>query len=278
MQKTRVSTPVWNPPPLVDLSRGFCTCVFTQNNLWEVHDSHWSDRNTSGPRGPGACGRACLALPCPGCGWPRRGSREGPWPLPRPRSRPPRSTGPPVPAGSPAPCRAAGGPAASWGSWSAAATPCPDSCHYSSSAAGYWPRWLTAPKGSQLSLTSEVDKEGGVAPTNSRPRPGPLPPDREGAAPNAWRAKPTPASGRAPGPRLRPGFVGTGSLEYGDEPYGSAHARGAGKRRGAQRGPGSDPHPDLGGSFPDYEGGKRCGPHHKLTFQSRRVPFKVYFI
>lgn len=73
--------------------------------------------------------------------------RGGPCPLrprrarlPRPGYTPaPRTVGP-VPAGFPAPCRAAGCPAVSWGSWSAAAAPCPDSCHSSSSAAGYWPR------------------------------------------------------------------------------------------------------------------------------------------
>lgn len=129
----------------------------------------------------------------PGCG-----ARRGPLPSAR-RLRPP-SLGPApplpggaVPAGSPAPCQAAGGPAASWGSWSAAATQCPGICHYSSSAAGYWPRSPAVPKASLSSLATLGDREGGAAPTDSGPRPDPLRPARECTAPNAWRATP-PAS------------------------------------------------------------------------------------
>lgn len=117
-------------------------------NQGPTHSFKFSGRNTCGkrmistdlvtspptPRERGARGLARAA---------RARLRAGPLPsrAPGPRSPSPRGAeAGPVPAGCPAPCPAAGGPAASWGSWSAAAAPCPGTCHYSSWAAGYWPR------------------------------------------------------------------------------------------------------------------------------------------
>lgn len=94
-----------------------------------------------------------------------------------------------ISAGSPAPCRAAGGPAVSWGSWSAAAAPCRGTGRCSSSAADHGPRLPAAGGSSTVSLSSRCGMAGEEGATSSGPRTGPPTPARKGAAPNAWLAK-----------------------------------------------------------------------------------------
>lgn len=90
----------------------------------------------------------------------------------------------PVPAGSPAPCRAAGGPAASWGRRSAAAAPCRGICRCSGCSEGYPPLPPTAPPASD----TPGGRESGPPSRNCRRRPAPPPRAPEGTAPNAWWA------------------------------------------------------------------------------------------
>lgn len=109
----------------------------------------------------------------------------------------------PVPAGSPAPCRTAGGPAASSGSWSAAATPCHGICRLSSCSGGCPPRPRIVPRASSSSPDTLGGWANGLAPRSSQPRRPPPPRAREGTAPSAWwtsRAEPS-----AHGPRQPPG-------------------------------------------------------------------------
>lgn len=125
--------------------------------------------------------------------------RAGP-PRPAPaRPRWPR----PVPAGSPAPCRAAGGPAASWGSWSAAAAPCRGICRGSRCSGGCPPPPPTAPPASSSLPGTPGGRDSGPASRSSRQRPAPPPRAREGAAPNAWWA--TQADSSARGAPQQPG-------------------------------------------------------------------------
>lgn len=110
----------------------------------------------------------------------------------------------PVPAGSPAPCRTAGGPAASLGSWSAAAAQCHGICRFSGCSGGCRLRPQSVPRASSSSPDTPGGWENRLAPISSQPRRRPPSRAREGAAPNAWwmtRADPS-----AQGPRLLPGI------------------------------------------------------------------------
>lgn len=125
----------------------------------------------------------------------------------------------PVPAGSPAPFRAAGGPAASWGRRSAVAAPCRGIYRCSGCSEGYPPLPPTAPPASD----TPGGRESGPASRGCRRRPAPPPRAREGTAPNAWWAsKRTPqreAYGSSPGSKCwDPRRTQT---------RGTAHARGA---------------------------------------------------
>lgn len=88
----------------------------------------------------------------------------------------------PVPAGSPAPFRAAGGPAASWERRSAVAAPCRGIYRCSGCSEGYPPLPPTVPPASD----TPGGRESGPASRSCRRRPAPPPPAREGTAPNAW--------------------------------------------------------------------------------------------